>query len=181
MAVNTTSAALAAALSAEGPLADYEERLMLYGQFVGEWDFTWTGYDDDGAPVVTEQGEWIFGWVLEGRAVQDVWIIPSRERRGEPGAPQGEYGTTIRVYDPAIDAWRVTWNGPVNGIRRTFFARQVGDEIVQEGETEDGKPLRWIFSRITATSFHWRSVAVVSGGHTRLREEMDVRRKASTE
>ena len=62
---------------------------MLFGLFVGEWEFDWTGYDEDGDETLTERGEWIFGWVLEGRAVQDVWIIPGRERRGRVGLAEG--------------------------------------------------------------------------------------------
>ncbi len=53
-------------------------------------------------------GEWHFGWALEGRAVQDVWIVPPRGelRRGDAAANVNSYGTTLRVYDPDIDAWR---------------------------------------------------------------------------
>lgn len=37
-------------------------------------------YDVDGS-VRTGTGEWSFSWVLEGRAVQDVWISPQRALR----------------------------------------------------------------------------------------------------
>jgi len=101
---------LADALLAEGPDPDYADALMLFGRFVGEWDVDWTAYDGDGRQVANERGEWIFDWVLEGRAVQDVWIIPARGRRGRPSR-EGEYGTTIRFYDPQLDVWLVTWSG----------------------------------------------------------------------
>ena len=124
------------------------------------------------------RGEWIFGWVLEGRAVQDVWIIPARGRRGRPGLPEGEYGTTIRFYDPHADAWLVTWSGPINRARRTFVARAAGFDIVQDGQTEDGHPLRWTFSEIEPDAFSWQSVWSPDAGRTwRLREEMRVRRR----
>jgi hypothetical protein len=166
------------ALAADGPAAEHADKLMLFGQFVGEWEFDWTGYDENGEETTSERGEWIFAWVLEGRAVQDVWIIPSRDRRGEPGAHAGEYGTTIRFYNPLLDAWYVTWNGPIQRNRRIFLARRSGDEIVQEGQTEEGHPLRWIFSEIAAGSFHWRGVVSTDGEATwQLREEMDVRRR----
>jgi hypothetical protein len=170
--------ALSLALVAEGPHPAHAEALMLFGQFVGEWDFDWAAYDEDGEQTMTERGEWIFGWALEGRAVQDVWIIPERGRRGRPGGPEGEYGTTIRFYDPHRDVWLVTWNGPIGGVRRTFGARRSGDEIVLEGRTEDGLPMRWVFSQIEVDSFSWRSTSSGDGGETwRLREEMRVRRK----
>jgi hypothetical protein len=171
-------AQLAAALLADGPDPVHAEALMLFGQFVGEWECDWTGYEWDGGQAMSEQGEWIFGWVLEGRAVQDVWIVPSRGRRDSAGSPEGEYGTTIRAYDPLLDAWLVTWSGPISRARRTFVARRSGDEIVQEGQTEEGYPLRWIFSEIAEGSFVWRSVCSRDGEKTwHLREEMHVRRK----
>jgi hypothetical protein len=171
-------AALLEALVADGPDEERAEALMLFGRFVGEWELDWTGYYEDGSR--TERGEWIFAWVLEGRAVQDVWIIPERERRGSAGSEKGEYGTTIRVYDSALDAWLVTWNGPVRSARRTFLARRSGDEIVLDGGTDDERPLRWIFSEITDHSFSWRGEVSPDGGETwELCEEMKVRRKAA--
>jgi len=110
--------------------------------------------------------------------VQDAWIIPERPRRERAGRPQGEYGTTIRFYDPILDVWQVTWSGPINRARRTFVARRSSDEIVQEGHTEDGYPMRWIFSVIAEDAFHWRSVCSKDGEKTwQLREEMHVHRR----
>jgi hypothetical protein len=175
-------AALEDALVADGPDPEHADALMLFGRLVGEWEFDWTGYDEDGAETMSERGEWIFAWVLEGRGVQDVWIIPARERRGDPDLPRGEYGTTIRFYDPKLDAWQVTWHGPVQGVRRLFLGRAIGDEIVQEGQTEEGYPMRWIFSEITDTSFRWRSVYSRDEEQTwQLREEMHVLRAAEAE
>jgi hypothetical protein len=166
------------ALTAEGPNREHTDALMLFGQFVGEWELDWAAYDDDGQEVSTERGEWIFGWVLEGRAVQDVWIIPERGRRGRADLPEGEYGTTIRFYDPRLDAWLVTWSGPIGRARRTLLARRAGDQILQEGQTEDGQPLRWIFSDISPDSFTWTSVYSLDGEQTwQLREQMHVRRR----
>ena len=99
------------------------DRLKLFGQFVGSWDVDIRDHPDD-ASERRVQGEWHFAWVLEGRAIQDVWIAPKRTLRGcaDDFLP-GEYGTTLRFYDPEIDAWRSTWHAPVRGIVRTFIAR----------------------------------------------------------
>jgi hypothetical protein len=168
---------LADVLLADGPDPRHADALMLFGRFVGEWELDWTGYGPDGEQTMTERGEWIFGWVLEGRAVQDVWIIPERARRDPAVPPEGEYGTTIRVYDPRRAVWLVTWNGPLNRARRTFVGRRVGDTIVQEGQTDEGDPMQWIFSDITESSFSWRSISSKDGETWQLREEMRVRRK----
>src|SRR5712692_598113 len=89
------------ALHAEGPAPDRAPPMMLYGQFVGSWDGRFVHHAFDG---VRRAGpcEVHFGWALEGRAVQDVWIVPSRHgRRDSDISTQGIlYGTTLRVYDP---------------------------------------------------------------------------------
>jgi hypothetical protein len=150
--------------------------MMLFGQLVGDWEFDYVGYKPDGSKINTK-GEWHFGWVLEGRAVQDVWILYGVADPAKAGTASNlEYGTTVRFYDPKIDAWRVVWNGPMNGNQRTFIARKVGDEIVMEGKG-DGSMLRWIFSEIKSQSFHWRDLGSEDEGKTwRLQEEMFVRR-----
>jgi len=103
--IRPKSPALAEALLDNGPAAERAAQLMLYGQFVGSWD---------GTVVVHESGgrresscEVHFGWVLAGRAVQDVWIAPSRRSRG-PAEQVRMYGTTLRVYDPRSDIWHIT-------------------------------------------------------------------------
>jgi hypothetical protein len=114
--------------------------------------------------------------VLDGMGVQDVWIGPSRAQLAD-GAEPDEYGSSIRFYDPQARTWKVAWHGPGNGNLRTFTAGPVGDEIVLEGSTNDGRPMRWIISEITDTSYHWRSVASDDGGATwQLREEAEVHR-----
>jgi hypothetical protein len=123
------------------------------------------------------QGEWHFGWVLEGRAIQDVWIAPKRSLRAESKGMSGEYGATVRFYDPKIDAWRSTWIGPAKGYVLPFIARQIGEEIVLEGNFESGKSRKWIFSDITSESFKWRAIESDDGWLTQQKvQEMSARR-----
>jgi hypothetical protein len=65
------------------------------------------------------------------------------------------FGTTIRVYDPDIGAWRIYWIDPARNTFRHQIGRQRGQDIVQEGKTESGALSRWSFTRITPSSFHW--------------------------
>ena len=94
-------------LMADGPAHEYAEQLALYGQFVGDWSTQTTAYNEDGA---AEHSEWDvrFAWVLEGRAIQDLWITPPRRVR-RPGWREAgnRYSTTLRMYDPSIDAWHI--------------------------------------------------------------------------
>lgn len=167
------------ALRASGPHPDLADRLVLFGQFVGAWDVDIVNYGHDG--VRTEiQGEWHFGWALEGRAIMDVWIAPRRSLRG--ASPGGEYGVGVRIFDPSIDAWRSTWIGPARGVVKPFIARETGGEIVLEGRFADDRLERWIFSDIAATHFRWRYIASTDGGATwALVQEMAAHRVPSTE
>ena len=155
-AKKSSNMAIIEGLVAEGANPELREKLMLFGQFVGDWEITSEWYLPDGS-MPKGRGEIHFGWILNGTAIQDVWS--GRVENPPPGFPATNFGTTIRFYDPKIDAWRITWIVPVGSIIQTFVARAVDDEIVLEGKTPDGKyPERWILSEITPQSFHWRSV-----------------------
>lgn len=112
--------------------------------------------------------------MLEGRAVQDVWIIP--RTAGSPAFPVAGnwYGTTLRVYDPTIDAWRVSWFDPGRSVFRQQIGRPRGPDIVQEGTTESGDLSRWSFVEITGNSFHWLGEAKPAAA-TEWRLVVDVR------
>jgi len=152
------------ALLAEGPAAQYRQKLMLFGQFVGEWDFDGIEYHADGSRV-TDKGQIEFGWVLEGRAVQDVWIEHERSD-GEVKT----YGTTLRVYDAKLDAWHIIWVDPPRGSLQMMIAHKAGDQIMLEGKDREGIAIRWIFSEIKPDSFHWRGERLV-GAAWRVYEE----------
>jgi hypothetical protein len=154
-------------LPADGPHPDLGEQADLYGQFIGSWDVDNHYYDESKAEWFDTQREVHFGWVLGGRAVQDLW-----------GFPEGEFGTTIRAYDRVIDAWRIHWFHPRGASFCTLIGRADGDRIVQEGKQQDGRPIRWTFSDITPDSFTWQSHISDDGGATwRFEQEMKARRR----
>jgi hypothetical protein len=130
------------------------------------------------------RGEIHFGWVLEGRAVQDVWIMPplSDERHGTPTAGDAMYGTTLRVWDPVLRAWRVTYINPRTGQRDELVGRRIGEHLVQIGTHADGTPIRWNFTDITRDSFRWTGVALAQDGLTwTLEAEFHARRRRSAQ
>jgi hypothetical protein len=166
------------ALRAKGALDAQAKRMTLYDSLLGDWNVDVVDYDADGSRR-TNKGEWHFAWVLEGRAMQDVLIVPPRgSREGQP-IQGNRYGTTLRVYDPATDVWRITWINPVTGVTNTLTGRKQGEEIVQEGKDADGPLNRWIFSEVTAHSFRWRGEISTDEGKTwRLGAEFFGRRAA---
>ena len=134
-------------------------------------------------PEIETTAEVHFGWVLEGRAVQDVWIAPSKAAgslAGQPTPPRGAlYGTTLRVYDPAKDEWGITWVNPVTGAFNRMVGRAAGKDIVQEYREADGRLVQWCFFEIKADSFHWVwRESADEGAHWTLRGEFYLRRRS---
>lgn len=168
------------ALSAPARAADIDAADDVYGWLVGSWEMDVLHYRVDQRNA-RRRGEIHFGWVLEGRVIQDVWIMPPPA--GHHGAPEpgdAMYGTTLRVWDPALRAWRVTYVNPRTGQRDELVGRRIGDQLVQIGTHADGTPIRWNFTDITRDSFHWSGVALAQDGVTwTLEGEFHARRKAS--
>jgi len=103
------------ALGANGRSPEIPEAADAYGWLIGSWELDVRKYRVDVSGLGLK-GEAHFGWVLEGRAVQDVWIMPRRAERPSPAdRTRKMYGTTLRIWDPSIEAWRMTWNNPVTG------------------------------------------------------------------
>jgi hypothetical protein len=149
-----TASSFIQALRSEHPAPDRAEKLKLYGWLIGRWTMEATVYADDGT-MHKGPGEIYFDWVLEGRAIQDVWILPGVF-----------YGTTLRIYDPGLDAWHILWNDPL----RQFYTRQIGRaegaDIVQNGTNDAGEAVRWSFREITPGSFRWLGERSRDGGKT---------------
>ena len=91
-----SSPSLVDALHTDRPAADRADKMALYGWLIGRWKMESVVHTDDGTKEPGPRGEIHFGWVLEGRAIQDVWVLPGFF-----------YGTTLRVFDPALDAWHI--------------------------------------------------------------------------
>jgi hypothetical protein len=139
-------------LLSPGPAADRAARATLYAFLIGDWRFDAVVNRDDGS-VHRGQGEIHAVWALDGRAIQDVWILPGLF-----------YGTTLRVYDPALDAWHILWSDPLKQYYTRQLGRARGTDIVQEGETDKGMPVRWSFLERTADSFRWLGEYSLDGG-----------------
>jgi hypothetical protein len=149
----------------------------LYGFLIGSWELDIVAYPDDGNATYST-GEAHVARVLDGRAVQDVFINPQRSERSPDSPKFGNwYGTTFRYLDPMIRAWRVFWFNPDDGVRAELVGSRRGNEIVQEGHFPDGTPIRWTFSEITPDSCQWRGERLEPDGKTwRLQVEFRARR-----
>lgn len=169
-------------LHSRQPAPDRAEKLALYGFLIGSWESTVTAHEENGA-AHTHRGEIHAGWVLEGRALQDVWMLPRRAERQPDSPPRplpvtGDwYGTTLRIYDPGIDAWHIFWHNPATQLYTRQIGRARGADIVQEGRHDSGALTRWSFTRIRPESFRWLGEISADGGASwRLQVEVSARR-----
>ena len=172
--------ALLAALGGAGSLRASDtawrapaDAARLFDHFVGAWDFECDFYAPDGTRTQFP-GEWSFAWVLDGRAMQDIWVGYLRGRA--PG--QRGMGTSVRFLDTKSQQWRVVFVAPEGGKILTLKGGGVGDRIVLEGLDADGSMLRWSFNDVRQDSFLWRGETSADGGKTwRVEQIMRLRRR----
>jgi hypothetical protein len=155
-------------LRSSGPSPSLGAQAQIFDRFVGTWDLDCVLYGANGA-VSRFSGQWIFGWVLDGKVEQDV-IIQGSDRRAR--------GTTLRFYDARSGKWRIVWIAPGSGNVAMLKGGAVGDRIVLEGVDVDGSPFRWSFNDIRRDSFLWRGETSSDGGKSwRLEQEMRLKRR----
>ena len=175
MSTPVHSSGFAATLLASGPHPSLGQHADTFARLIGSWG---GDYSHPGRPGETGAMEVHFDWVLQGRAVQDTWIVPPRGQRPASTLSRQTYGTTVRVFHPAEELWRAVWLNPVVGVRTDLIARRVGDEIVQFCLGAD-RPEKWVFSRITARSFLWQALLLGDDGVTwRVETEFQLERTA---
>ena len=137
-------------LNAGGPFSPLKNKLMLFGQFVGDWDIVEArSLQEDGSWLISK-GEYHSGWILGGTAIQDVW-------KSNVDGIVDTGGTTIHVYDPDTDSWNSIWISPNQGTIRSFIGRKKGKEIELESRETSRRLMRWIFYDMNGDSFRCRS------------------------
>ena len=105
-------------------------------------------------------GEWIFRRILEGTGVQDVFIFPSRQTKAADPQPDGEYGTSLRMFNRKNGWYDVVYTCETCMKRLTF--RKEGDRLC--GRVLDEENAFWVFSGITRDRFHWENIRIREDG-----------------
>ncbi len=162
------------AIQAVGPHPSLGDEPKALGRVVGTWDVEYTDYLKDGT-VSHRTGEFIVGWVLDGRGVQDLWIVDP------PGAGKDrEVYTTLYYYEAKSRTWHATFVDPEHAAVLSFTGGTVGkDRFVLETQDSNSKETRWSFNDIRCGSFIWRDEQSTDGGKTwRLKSEYHMKRHA---
>lgn len=164
--------AMITALASANPNPSLGDEAQTFDRLVGTWDAEFTFHRDDGT-VFQKKGELLFGWTMDGHAIQDLWIGYPTENQKERSI-----GTTIRFFDTALKQWRVVFINPQFNYVVSAQGGREGDRIVLRGLDTDGLPIRWTFSEMKPNSFHWQGEKSHDGGKTwKLEEDHHMKRR----
>jgi hypothetical protein len=159
-------------LQAMGPHSSLGDQAKVFGRLIGSWDVEYTDFSKDGK-VSHRLGEFTVGWVMDGRAIQDVWIVyPSGARK------EREVYTDLRYFDPKSQTWPATFIDVEHVSIARFTGGAVADDrIVLATQDLGGGETQWSFNEIRPDSFVFRDQASSDGGKTwRLQSEYHMKR-----
>ncbi len=134
-----------------------------FAPLLGDWDCDYYDelFDNRKRHV---KGEWIFRRILEGTGIQDIFIFPSRATKEDNPQPDGEYGTSLRMFNRAQGCYDVVYT--CAGTMKRLCFRKEGTRLA--GRVLDEEATYWIFSDITEDSFHWEYVTMNPDGSRNL-------------
>jgi hypothetical protein len=162
------------ALQAMGPHPSLGDQAKVFGRFVGTWDVEYTDFSKDGK-ATHRSGKLMVGWVMDGRAIQDLWIVnPSGARK------EREVYTDLRYFDPKSGTWPATFIDPEHVSVAKFTGGAVADDriVLQSQDINANMDTRWSFNDIRPDSFVFRDEASSDGGKTwRLQSEYHMKRR----
>jgi hypothetical protein len=134
-------------------------------------------FDERRNVVFHGPGRWSYGWVLDGRAIQDVITYGQLDAPSKTSPGERRSGSTLRHYNASLGTWRIVFLGASSGALVVLTGGLAGDRIVLEGSEGEGIRNRWSFSEIAKDRFHWLGEISHDGGATwRLEQEMFGRR-----
>lgn len=133
-----------------------------WGKMIGKWDAEYTSIAPDGKEY-KGKAEWSWFYVLDGTAVQDVWISPPR---GTEAGKDGRYfGTDLRIFNPRSGKWQVVFADNRSGKYQKYDAGRENGKMVMRLPGEPNKR-RITFVSITDRHVDWMQEESGDGGKT---------------
>lgn len=170
-------------LQASGPHASLGSGGELLGRFVGSWSIDYTFHSKDGK-VTRGSGEYVAGWVMDGSAIQILWVVDPRD-----GRQDREVYTSLQYLDPKSGTMYLTFIDPQHASANyqpvaRFTGTVEGDSrmvfITQDLSSKGDRTNRWSFNDIGPDSFVFRDEESSDGGKTwRLAEEGHMTRRGA--
>lgn len=138
---------------------------VVLDKLAGTWDVRYEFIDKAGRSRVNN-GQVQYTWILDGKALQEVWTSDSESKDPQP------FGTSINFYDPKRQHWTAVWVYPSQGETFQMAGGDVDGNFVLTGHDQSGALQRWSTSVVTPDSvighFHisrdegktWKEVGV---------------------
>lgn len=159
-------------LFAAGPNPSLGYQATVMDRLVGTWSVEYNFISKNGK-VKHETGEYIAAWVMNGRAIQDIWTVnPSTERKNK------DVYTTLLYVDSKLGTWYASWFDPEHALVARFTGAATGNNQIvilthdfsdKNGDVED----RWSFNEIGPVSFVFHDEESRDGGKTWRLAEVD--------
>jgi hypothetical protein len=131
----------------------------LLDQMIGDWDVDYAIYDEHGG-VRHYLGTASFRWILDDKAIQEIWTSDYRGRKTQP------YGTTLEFYDAKRQSWTAVWIYPEQSMYFSVGGGEVDGRIVLTGNDQEGVLQRWSNQDFRSDSFVGRFEVSKDGGKT---------------
>jgi hypothetical protein len=166
--------ALVTALRAAGPHPSLGDHAGVLQRLVGTWDVEYMDVSKDGKEI-HRSGELIVGWVMDGRAMEDLWIVYPAE-----AGKDREVYADLRYFDPKSGTWPAIFVDPQDASFATFKGGAVGDDriVLDSRDLVAGQTRRWSFNDIRDDSLVFRDDASSDGGKTwALKSEYHMKRR----
>jgi hypothetical protein len=167
---------LGATMAAIRPHASLTDQAQALSRLIGTWDVNYTDMLKDGRRL-ERTGLFIMGWVMDGHAIQDLWIVdPS------PGHAERELYTDMRYFDPKTRSWPTIFVDPEHASMSRFSGGVAKDgRIVFQTSELSSKTNRWSFEGIQSNRFVFRDEASDDDGKTwKLQAEYHMTRRELT-
>lgn len=128
-----------ATLRAAKPNPSLGDQANVLSRLVGTWDVDYMDYRKDGT-TLRRTGVFTVGWIMDGRAIQDVWIVNPWGTHDER-----EVYTEVHYFEPKSHTWQAIFVDPQAGsIAKLTSIEQTKDRYcsshrISATKTRDGR------------------------------------------
>lgn len=149
-----SGADLISELQAQGPHPSLGGGARSLARLVGNWSIAYSFHRKDGT-VKHQTGSYFAAWVMDGRAIQDVWTVDPHD-----GRTDREIYTTLHYLNPKSGTWYATFIDPEHASVARFTGKvgQDGRIVILTHDLGDkaDQTNRWSFIPSSANSLTFR-------------------------
>ncbi|WP_420320844.1 hypothetical protein [Flagellimonas sp.] len=124
-----------------------------WGQLVGNWDIVVEMLDASGEIKHSFNGEWNWFYVLNGMAIQDVFILPKRKEATDQNL---FYGIGLRIYNEKLNKWQTAYMDTSNRQMDMGEAISTAEKITLMETNRKKEKIRITYFDFQNNTFKWQ-------------------------